>query len=187
MDSHPRRVLTYAIAASIVVGFAAGVMSGFLFRPLGDWWFGGFTWIISLVISIILSILVFFKLADENLTMAPVVVGALMISVGTIIATTGILLAANIIFGVAFAIVGLRDFTWATSGLAPTESERLMGSIFTNGVTIGAVLVSIIAGILIFFFVFLMCAIVIEASIREKVPKEPLTKEKPKYVSYMSV
>ena len=182
MDSHPKRVLTYAIAAS-VIGCAAGIISGFMFRPLGGWWFGGFTWIISLVVSIILSILVFFKLADENLTMTPVVVGALMIPVGTIIATTGILLAANIIFGVAFAIIGLRDFAWVTSGLAPSESERLMGSIFSNGVTIGGVLVLIIAGVLIFFFAFLICVALIERLIQEKALEEHPPKQKPTYVS----
>ena len=182
MESDPKRVLVYAIASTIS-GCAAGIVTGFLFRPLGDWWFGGFTWIISLVISIVLSILVFLKLADENLTLAPAVVGALMIPVGTVIATTGILLAANIIFGVAFAIIGLRAFGWGISGLNPTESERLMGSIFSNGVTLGGVLVLIIAGILIFFFAFLICAAAIELLIREKAPEEHPPKQETTYVS----
>jgi MFS family permease len=183
MYSNPKRVLAYAIAAT-VFGCAFGIASSFIFRPLSDWWFGEFTWVISLIISIILSILVFLRLADENLTLAPAIVSALMTPVGTIIATTGILLAANVIFGVAFAIIGLRAFSWGISGLTPTESERLMGSIFSIGVIIGGVLVFVIAVVLIFFLAFLICTVTIEPLIREKAPEErPPKQETTTYVS----
>jgi len=176
------RTLTYAISGSIL-GCAFGAVSGFVYKPFADWWFGGFTLLLSLVISIVLSAIILVSLLNENLGLAATFATIFIIPTGTIIATNGILLITNIIFSVVFAILGMRSFGWAISGLTPTESEKLAGSIFSNGLTIGGVILSIIAGILIVALTALICAAVPQLLIREKVFQEPNPREKYDYVS----
>lgn len=150
---------SYAIL-SAAIGCALGIASGYYYQPLSDWWLGQYAPIISIVMSLIFAALVLIYLADKEVWFGHMIMGVFQVPVGAIVATLGILVSVNIIFSIAFSIIGLRNFSWVISNVPPTDSERLAASVFNNAVTIAGVVFSVLISILVVMLTAFICFVV---------------------------
>ena len=145
--------LRYAVIASIV-GCVLGMVSGFVFQPLGGWVLGVYTWEISLFVTLILTWKIW-KGLHKNSTPTQAVVAILTTPILVIIATTGILLIASFIMGGAYMVQGENGYNsylenwYFGPNTDPPTIIPLMQSIFSGGIPAAGFALCVAIGIVI--------------------------------------